>query len=368
MDNLVASNLTHHPGRTAASIAGVAVGVILVVLTVGLVRGQLRERGERDAQVGAEIMVRLNSQQSLSPTALPLSIPMETLDEIRAIPGVANVAAVGQDLEMKGDSGIGLRQIDGIEFDKYAAISGIKIIRGEPLPASGDVAIVDSVEAARKDRKIGDIIEGLGKQLKIIGVYDPPAASRTKVPLATLQEARVAPDKCSMILVKCHSPEEQEAVARRILDKNEEFRILFTRDLPNLFASGFAGFNVFLNLVAGLAIIISMLIILLTMYTSVAERTRQIGILKSLGASKMFIARVIELEALALSGLGVLGGLALAFLARWFLVSRLGLAVEIEPGYLIKAVLGGLLSGTIGALYPALRAASQDPVDALSYE
>ena len=62
MNNLVASNLTHHPGRTAASVVGVAVGVVLVVLTVGLVRGALRDRGQRDANIGVEIMLRQGGQ------------------------------------------------------------------------------------------------------------------------------------------------------------------------------------------------------------------------------------------------------------------------------------------------------------------
>jgi putative ABC transport system permease protein len=367
MNNLVASNLTHHPGRTAASIAGVAVGVILVVLTVGLVRGMLRERGERDAQVGAEIMVWLKSQQALSPTSLPLSIPMDTLAELRSIPGVASVVAVGQDLEMKGDSGLGLRQIDGIEFDAYSAISHIRIVAGEKLPASGDVAIVDSRYAEDHRTKIGDTLEGLGRRLTIVGIYDPPVSARIKVPLATMQEAREAAGKASMMLVKCQNPEAQDEVAQRILAKNDEFRFFFTRELPNLFASGFAGFNIFLDLVAGLAAVISMLVILLTMYTTVSERTRQIGILKSLGASKLFIAGVIEKEALTISALGVIGGLAVVLVARFFLLRR-GMNVELEPGYIIRAVLGGLISGLVGALYPAMRAARQDPVEALSYE
>ena len=144
--------------------------------------------------------------------------------------------------------------------------------------------------------------------------------------------------------------------------------VILTRDLPDLFATGFSGFNVFLNLVAGLAAVISMLVILLTMYTTATERTRQIGILKSLGASKLFIAGVIEKEALLISALGVLGGLAFALLARVALVYGLGLKIELEPNYILYATLAGLASGLIGALYPALRAASQDPVEALGYE
>lgn len=170
-----------------------------------------------------------------------------------------------------------------------------------------------------------------------------------------------------MILVKCQNPDDEALVAQRIKDRNEEFRIFFTRELPDLFATGFAGFNVFLNLVAGLAAVISMLVILLTMYTTVTERTRQIGILKSLGASKLLIAGVIEKEALTISALGVIGGLVVVVVARALLIRR-GLAIELEPGYIIGAAIAGLLSGLLGALYPAMRAANQDPVDALSYE
>ncbi len=69
MNNLVASNLTHHPGRTAASVVGVAVGVVLVVLTVGLVRGALRDRGQRDhlfcaaAAVPAHVCAAVSDRQ-----------------------------------------------------------------------------------------------------------------------------------------------------------------------------------------------------------------------------------------------------------------------------------------------------------------
>src|SRR5207237_7541276 len=58
MDSLILSNLAHRPARTAVSIAGIALGVLLVVFTVGLAHGLLRERGKREANIGAQIMVR----------------------------------------------------------------------------------------------------------------------------------------------------------------------------------------------------------------------------------------------------------------------------------------------------------------------
>ncbi len=368
MNSLVASNLTHHPGRTATSIIGVAVGVVLVILTVGLVHGALRDRGQRDASIGAELMVSLRGQHAISPTALPLALPVAAAAAVRAVPGVEIVSPAGQDMELKGEGGLGLRQIDGIEFESYAAMSKLHIIEGQPLPSSGDVAIVDSKYIKDHKAKLGDKLTGFDRQLTIIGVYEPEIGSRIKVPLATMQEARAAEGNCSMLFVKCQHPDEQEEVARRIEQRSTDYVVILTRDLPDLFATGFAGFNVFLNLVAGLAAVISMLVILLTMYTTVTERTRQIGILKSLGASKLFIAAVIEKEALLISALGVLGGLAFALLARVGLVHGLGLKIELEWNYIIYSALAGMASGLIGSLYPALRAASQDPVEALSYE
>src|SRR5262249_32813640 len=172
MNNLVAANLKHHPGRTLASITGVALGVILVVLTVGLARGILRERGRRDTNTGVELMLSERGQVGLSLTSLPLSLPVEWMDQVRQISGVAAVAAVGQHLEMKGESGLGLRQIDGVEFDDYARATKVRIVHGQPLPAEGRVAIVDIKYASTHHTKLGDQINLLDRDFTIIGIYE----------------------------------------------------------------------------------------------------------------------------------------------------------------------------------------------------
>src|SRR5262245_12243421 len=119
MNSLVMANLKHHPGRTAASVTGVAIGVILVVLTVGLVRGALRDRGQRDTNTGVEILVSQRDQRGISIVSLPISLPVDLMYRLRETPGVKDVVAVGQFLEMKGEGGLGIRQIDGVDFESY---------------------------------------------------------------------------------------------------------------------------------------------------------------------------------------------------------------------------------------------------------
>jgi putative ABC transport system permease protein len=104
------------------------------------------------------------------------------------------------------------------------------------------------------------------------------------------------------------------------------------------------------------------------MYTTITERTREIGILKSLGASKRYIIGVIEKEAIAISFIGVVVGLLIALLARWGIERNTSLQLEFHWSWIVIAALIGLGAGALGALYPAIRAANQDAVKALAYE
>ena len=113
---------------------------------------------------------------------------------------------------------------------------------------------------------------------------------------------------------------------------------------------------------------ISGLIILLTMYTTVTERTRQIGVLKSLGMSNFSIAATIVQEALLISIGGVAVGVSATYLLKFALAKWTTLTVAIDPQIVLTIVVVGLVSGTLGALYPGLRAARLDAVEALNYD
>jgi putative ABC transport system permease protein len=365
MDNLVLSNMTHRPARTFVSILGVAVGVLLVAFTVGLAHGVLRERGRRESEVGAEIMVRAAGTMGLGGTQR-FQMPVSRADEIERLPGVRVAVPLGQKTSAT-DTGFGMRVIDGIESERYARLSGLHVVEGRGLQG-GDEAIVDSVWKEQRKAKVGDPVEIDGRSFRIVGVYEPPGGGRIKIPLATMQEEVGSDGFCTAILVSAANPSEQDALAERIHQAFPEDQIIFTRDLPELYTSSVPALNVFIDVVVGVAAVISMLVILLAMYTTVTERTRQIGVLKSLGMSNVGVAWVIEQEALVVSVLGVVLGVLLTLGARFVVMRTTSLTVDIEPQWLGLSLLIGLLGGTLGALFPALRAARQDPVEALSYE
>jgi putative ABC transport system permease protein len=364
MDSLVLSNIAHRPARTAVSILGTGVGVLLIVFTVGLSRGVLHERGRRESNIGAEIMIRPSGSIGLG--AAQFRLPVAHATELATIPGVRAATPVGQSLD-KSDSGFGQRLIDGINYEEYAPIARITIREGRPLQ-SGDEAIVDPEWKERRRANVGDIVQLFERPFRIVGVYEPPGGGRIKIPLSTMQEQEGADNRASAILVSCEDPAKQDEVAAAILQRFPDDQLVFTRDLPEIYATGVPALNVFIKVVVGVAAAISMLVILLAMYTTVTERTRQIGILKSLGMSKTSIAWVIEQEAIIVSVLGVAVGVGLTMLARLIVTRITNLTIEIEPQWVLIALAVGLVGGSLGALYPALRAARQDAVEALSYE
>jgi len=365
MDSLVLSNIAHRPARTAVSILGTGVGVLLIVFTVGLAHGVLREHGRRESNIGAEIMVRASGSLSFGGGS-PFMLPATRAAEIAGIEGVRATTPLGQTLD-RSDTGFGSRLIDGIEFDEYAKLTGVSIREGAKL-TGGDQAIIDPVWQQQRHAAVGSTIQLFERPFTIVGVYEPPGGGRIKIPLATMQDQEGADGRASAILVACTDPAKQDDVAARIRERFPDDQIIFTRDLPEIYASGVPALNVFIKVVVGVAAAISMLVILLAMYTTVTERTRQIGILKSLGMSKSAIAWVIEQEAIIVSLLGVSVGVLLTLLARFAVMRVTSLTVEVEPRWIAIALAVGIVGGSLGALYPALRAARQDAVEALSYE
>jgi putative ABC transport system permease protein len=119
----------------------------------------------------------------------------------------------------------------------------------------------------------------------------------------------------------------------------------------------------------GIAVVIGFLVIFLSMYTTVIERTREIGVLKSLGASKGYIARVILSETTLLCLTGAVVGIGLSFLLRTVFIRLFpALSILITVNWILRASAIAVVGGLLGACYPAWIASRKDPVEALAYE
>jgi putative ABC transport system permease protein len=365
MDNLVLSNIRQRPTRTLISTSGVALGVILVLLNTGLARGILNDRIRREQGVGAEIQFyRMGGGTLSTSNAMPLDV--RYADRLKKIPGVRIVSPVAHYVQ-NGNTGLGFEMVDAIELDTYSAISNLRIVEGRAFQADGEV-IIDEFKAKKGKIGLGDEIQVFGNKMKVAGIYSPEIGSRIKMSLGALQRALSQENKCFGILIKVDGGVAPEEVARRIDAELPKNQVLLTHDIGLNFGGQIPGFQGFIRAIMGLSMVVSTLVILLAMYTTITERTREIGILKSLGASKTYIISVIEKEAVAISLIGVVAGLVVSQVAAFGIERATTLKLEFHWTWILAATLIGLGAGVIGALYPAVRAANQDAVKALSYE
>jgi putative ABC transport system permease protein len=362
---MISQNVLHRPLRTFITVLAVAVEVTLVIIVVGLTSGLLLESAKRTEGVGADIMVQPPSA-SVFMAFGGAPMPIAIADKLRQLEYVQAVAPV----LVQFNSVNGLDIVYGIEPETFRAVSGGFVFHsGHDLQAPNDI-LIDDVYSRSKKVKVDQTLHILEHDFHVAGIVEHGKGARLFVLMPTLQEMAGARDKASIFYVKNDRPDHTPAVADEIRDLLPKYEVRPLKDFLTLMtSSNLPGLAAFINVMIGIAVAIGFLVIFLSMYTTIIERTREIGVLKSLGASKTYIVQIVLSETTLLCLAGVIGGVGLSYLMRAIFIRLFpSLTILITPGWIARAGLIAILGGLLGASYPAWMASRKDPVEALSYE
>ncbi|BDC50102.1 ABC transporter permease [Bryobacterales bacterium F-183] len=359
---LVFENLKHRPIRTALSAVAIGLQVTMVLTLVGVSRGMLDESARRQKGTNADIVIRAGGSAILG---FGVEFTAKLEPAFRQYPGVADTTGIlVQSLGM-------LDGITGIDYDSFNRMSGgFKFIEGGPF-TNPDEILVDDIYARSKGVKAGDYVKNiLGADRKIAGVVESGKLSRMFMQRARLQELTGKSEKYTAVYVKVADPSKTEEIAKGMSDKFPNNSIFSMEELASLMSvNNIPMLRTFIRVVIGLGVFIGFLVVFLSMYTAVLERTREIGILKALGASPSYILSILLTETVLLSLIGSVLGVIFTFGTRWIMHVFVPEMVQITtPDW--WPIAGGIavVGSLVGAVYPGLKAAKQDAIEALAYD
>ena len=368
MNKLVIGNLLHRPLRTMISIFAVAIEVAMILCIVAVMIGQVNTARMNTSGIGADMIVRPPNSSFLSGVS-GAPVPAKIADVLRKLPHVSVVAPVITNLT----TGSAVETIWGIEFESYNAMRPFVFLEGGPFLGPNDVIVDDYFAHADKGHHVGDMIPVLNNhQFRISGVVEHGKGGRKFLPIQTLGGLMGNPDNASLFYIKSDDIKNQDVIRQEILATPglSQYQVQTMQEWLSLMTpEHLPAFTIALNVVISIAVIIGFLVIFQSMYTAVMERTREIGILKSLGASKGYIVNVVLRETALISICGVISGMVLTALIKLGMSYRFPtLPFYVSARWWAQGALIAFVGAILGAVYPAIKAARKDPIDALAYE
>jgi putative ABC transport system permease protein len=361
IQRLVFENLKHRPVRTLLSVFAIGVEVTLILTLVGVSRGVLSDMASRSRGTGADILIRPPESAGFS---FSYTMPEKTVDFVRAKPHV--VLATGTYVKSI-DS---FNSITGIHLDEFNAMSGgLKIIKGRLFQGPDDLVVDEIFAKQHHNLQPGSSID-FGHSWRISGIVEQGKLSRTFADIGRLQELYSGNDRVSAIYLKLDNPANTDAVKEALQKDLPTYKVDSIEEFVSLFSTNSVPYiEAFTKVVIGIAVLIGFLVVCLSMYTAVLERTREIGILKALGASPGYIVGILLRETVVLALVGTIVGILMTYGTRSLLgVFAVSFPQEIVPDWYLPVTAIALSGAVVGALYPGLRAARQDAIEALAYD
>lgn len=358
---LVLENLKHRPVRTLLSAIAIGVQVTMILTLVGVSRGMLGDISARSRGTGADLVVRPPNSAILGFSG---NMPEKIVEVVRKTPHV--VLATATLVHPVGN----LNSITGIHREEFDAMSGgFRYLEGGPFMGPDDV-ILDEVQAKTEKVHVGGFIN-LGKQWRVAGIVDQGKLARVITDIHTLQDVYGETGKATAIWAKVDDPANTKATIDLLKQEGlDDYSILSIAELTSLTSpNNIPLLKQFTYVVIGIAVIVGFLVVFLSMYTAVLERTREIGILKALGASPGYIVGILLRETVLLAIAGTIVGILMTYGTRWVMQTFVPTMTQvIVPDWWPYGAMIAIVGALIGALYPGMKAARQDAIEALSYD
>lgn len=357
---LARRNLLAEPRRLAASVLGVGLALMLILLLDGLWTGIKAKVTVYEDHAGADLYVAQAGTKNFFGGVS--TIPLDVLQQVRSDPGVIWAVPVR-----------GLFTIIELHDRKVPAylVGSVTGARGGPwavgdgrAPRADGEVVIGRVMAQRHGIEIGDTLELLGSPFEVVGIDDEAdafMASFAFVTHAATDRLLAAPGTTSFVLVGTDTPDLVRARLTRtglaVLDR-EQLRSNDTAVMTRAFGTP-------LKVMVTVAFGAGSLVVALTAYAAVVERRREYGIVKAMGATGSWLTRVAVTQSLALALLGLVAGWLLFLAGRAVIVGlRPQFSVVATTGGVTRALAAALLMGLIAAIVPARRLARLDPSSA----
>jgi putative ABC transport system permease protein len=366
MNKLVVGNILYRPVRSAISVLAVAIEVIMILSIVAIMMGQVTNAANQTGGIGADIMVQPpNASFITSVGGAP--VPAAVAGVIAKMPHVAIASPVIIYFNIAGGA------VYGIDYASFDALKPFVFLSGTKFQGPGDV-IVDDLYAMSHHAHIGEQIKvaNFNSTFRICGIVEHGKGGRVFLERQVLGTQMGTPNNASIFYIRSDNPANEQAVIHEIASTPnlENYHVQTLEEWMSMMTpEHLPGFNIALRVVISIAVIVGFLVIFQSMYTAVMERTREIGILKSLGASKGYIVNLVLREAVLVAFCGIILGALLTEVIKAFMGIRFPTTPFIVSNQWRLQGAGIALAGSVlGALYPAWKAARKDPIDALAYE
>lgn len=368
---MIFKNLFRRKGRTILTLVGIAIGVAAIVALGAAAQGM--KAGFAAMSQGSQADLVLAQAGSIS--TLLSSVEETVADELRTWPEVADVDGVLlSNTWLDGLSYLFLFGYDpgGFSITHFRIVEGqaladVRGVRGKPL-------ILGRRAAQGLDKGVGDALRITGSVFRIVGIYETGNAFEDGGAVIPLQEAQtltLQPRHVSILYVRLRDLAEADRLQARVERRFSDLSLSTTAgfaDQEQMFAilEGIA------MGIAGLAMVIGGVVMANTLFMSVFERTREIGLLRALGWRRRQVLGLILGESLTLSLLGGLAGIGLGVVMTYLLSSSASwlsaLGTQFSPDLFIRALVTVIMLGLVGGAYPAWWGSRLLPLEALQYE